>query len=247
MTNKPYQDNGSQSEYTLPEENNENISSPNTIQSGPLKAYKIKPKFLMIILVVIGFIFIISIVRHIADKKESVPAKAKIQFPVERPMVTPIPVMVTPPPVIDTAALKQSKINAEAIAQLQQAMQATQNQLDSINQSLSSMSQQLNTLSASTQDLSRTITNQMLEKARKEKEEQQAKGKQEAELRHQKQYYVQAVIPGRVWLRSIGGQTMTVSVGDTLPGYGKITAIDSYSGMVKTSSGITIQYAQTES
>ena len=51
-------------------------------------------------------------------------------------------------------------------------------------------------------------------------------------------YFVEAVIPGRAWLQAADGTTTTVSKGDTLPGYGKVKSINSYSGTVKTTRGL---------
>jgi len=63
-----------------------------------------------------------------------------------------------------------------------------------------------------------------------------------SKVRKLKRYYVEAVIPGRVWLRGADGTTMTVAVNDEISGYGKVTSIDPYSGIVTTSSGIKIYY-----
>ncbi len=59
-------------------------------------------------------------------------------------------------------------------------------------------------------------------------------------------YFVTAIIPGRAWLQSSNGQTVTVVAGDTLPGYGTITEIDPQKGIVQTSVGITLQYGIEE-
>ncbi len=50
-------------------------------------------------------------------------------------------------------------------------------------------------------------------------------------------YYVQAIIPGRAWLKNADGQIITVAQGDPVPGYGTVATIDSQSGMVVTSTG----------
>lgn len=46
-------------------------------------------------------------------------------------------------------------------------------------------------------------------------------------------YSVQAIIPGRAWLKSEAGDTLTVAEGDTLKGLGRITKIDPYDGVVQ--------------
>lgn len=46
-------------------------------------------------------------------------------------------------------------------------------------------------------------------------------------------YNVQAIIPGRAWLRSTNGETLTVAEGDDIKGYGRVTKIDPYDGVVE--------------
>ncbi|NNM58805.1 MAG: hypothetical protein HKM04_03220 [Legionellales bacterium] len=59
-------------------------------------------------------------------------------------------------------------------------------------------------------------------------------------------YYVQAVIPGRAWLKSSNGQIITVTTGDAVPGYGTVETIDSQSGVVTTSTGTKIMFGIDE-
>lgn len=46
-------------------------------------------------------------------------------------------------------------------------------------------------------------------------------------------YNVQAIIPGRAWLRSNNGDTLTVAEGDEIKGIGRVTKIDPYDGVVE--------------
>jgi hypothetical protein len=58
-------------------------------------------------------------------------------------------------------------------------------------------------------------------------------------------YSVQAIIPGRAWLKSESGDTVTVAEGDLLRNYGRITKIDPYDGIVNIDTGtkvITLSY-----
>jgi len=50
-------------------------------------------------------------------------------------------------------------------------------------------------------------------------------------------YSVQAIIPGRAWLKSESGDTVTVAEGDILRNYGRITKIDPYDGIVEIDTG----------
>jgi hypothetical protein len=50
-------------------------------------------------------------------------------------------------------------------------------------------------------------------------------------------YSVQAIIPGRAWLKSEAGDTVTVAEGDYLKGYGRVVKIDPYDGIVAIDTG----------
>lgn len=50
-------------------------------------------------------------------------------------------------------------------------------------------------------------------------------------------YTVQAVIPGRAWLRSENGEAITVAEGDTIKDLGRVTKIDPYDGVVEVNTG----------
>ncbi|MEM1243242.1 MAG: hypothetical protein AAGG80_00305 [Pseudomonadota bacterium] len=54
--------------------------------------------------------------------------------------------------------------------------------------------------------------------------------------------YVKALIPNRAWLVDPDGQTFTVSVGDSIPYYGRIRRISVVQGSVTTSSGAIIYF-----
>lgn len=52
---------------------------------------------------------------------------------------------------------------------------------------------------------------------------------------------VYAIIPGRAWLRSGNGKTITVTEGDSVGEYGKVLKIDAGNGVVVTSSGVSLR------
>lgn len=53
-------------------------------------------------------------------------------------------------------------------------------------------------------------------------------------------YSVQAIIPGRAWLRSDSGEAITVAEGDMVKQLGRVTKIDPYDGVVEISTGSKI-------
>lgn len=61
-------------------------------------------------------------------------------------------------------------------------------------------------------------------------------------------YNVQAIIPGRAWLRSDNGETITVAEGDVLKNIGRVTKIDPYDGIVEINTGgkiVSLSYGNT--
>lgn len=53
---------------------------------------------------------------------------------------------------------------------------------------------------------------------------------------------LKAVVPGRAWVQTSSGQMMSVRVGDSIYGLGRVKAIDAPAGKVVTSSGAVIGY-----
>lgn len=50
-------------------------------------------------------------------------------------------------------------------------------------------------------------------------------------------YNVQAIIPGRAWLKSDNGETLTVAEGDVIKDVGRVAKIDPYDGVVEINTG----------
>jgi septal ring factor EnvC (AmiA/AmiB activator) len=58
-------------------------------------------------------------------------------------------------------------------------------------------------------------------------------------------YTVQAIIPGRAWLKSEAGDTITVAEGDVLKSFGRVIKLDPYDGIVEVDTGsrvVTLTY-----
>lgn len=238
MTNKPYQDDNHNTEYKLMDEHGADgqyvADAPPELTPGKLN--KIKGKFkpvyvvaVVCILAIIGFIY--KSVRHPAVVPPHITQIAPVAQPIETTLV----------PKND-----QEKQAIATITQLEQMQAQTQQNLNKIEQSVADLNQRVEDLALSTQSLSQTVATKLVEKTQIEKNEKAMVDQQNAEIRKQKQYYVTAVIPGRAWLASRDGETLTVAGGDYLHGYGKVKSIDPYSGDVVTDSGAVIQYAASE-
>lgn len=141
---------------------------------------------------------------------------------------------------------EQEGDSKKSVAQLRQMQQQTQQHLASVDQSLQQVSNQLNAVATQMGGLSAQVKTLEAVAAQQAKTKAQQQKKQDAVTRTKMNYFVQAVIPGRAWLKSPNGQSLTVAAGDTIPGYGKVLSIDSYSGTVVTSSGQMIQYGINE-
>lgn len=59
-------------------------------------------------------------------------------------------------------------------------------------------------------------------------------------------YHVRAIVPGRVWLESANGRSVTLRVGDKLDDYGVVRVISPQNGMVIMSNGAIIQYGSND-
>jgi intracellular multiplication protein IcmG len=53
-------------------------------------------------------------------------------------------------------------------------------------------------------------------------------------------YNVQAIIPGRAWLRAENGETLTVAEGDQIKDLGRVSKIDPYDGVVEINTGTKV-------
>jgi len=126
---------------------------------------------------------------------------------------------------------QQSNKNQADIKQLQQGMQQLHQQQTQLANGFSQLSSNVQQLAVHLQ--------QVLARLKKPKKKLVKKRRKPRKLAI---YYVKAVVPGRAWLQSSVGPTITISVGDKLPGYGRVRMIDSQTGQVKMSGGKVIKY-----
>jgi len=136
--------------------------------------------------------------------------------------------------------------NEKLIAKLEQQALQNQTRIGSLEQKITDLKEGVGDLHQGIQDLTTQVKhNQELQKALSVYKARSQKRKEQT-IRHIKRYFVRAVIPGRAWLYGADGTSMTVTVGNSIPGYGRITAIDPYSGAVATSSGVKLRYGVSE-
>ena len=114
-------------------------------------------------------------------------------------------------------------------------MEAKINQL---NQAISGLQSALLSLTGSAVRLSEKVTR--LEKMN------QAQKKQN-DINPLPVFYLQSLVSGRAWIyAAIGGNTMSVKLGDTIPGYGQVKKIDFHKGIIWTTSDRQIQYGNND-
>lgn len=204
-----------------------------------------------LVLVFIAMVVIYKVLVGIFRSKPPVKPVA-----VQQPLIQPQPIAMAPGPVLPAAP-------APEITQKLSALQASE---DKLNNDFSNLNNQLSGVSSSVSDLSSKVDQlsqavnvlaaQLAEQSRqitlltaKQHEYVRVK-KTHAAYKQGKQklvYFLQAVIPGRAWIISNNGSTLTVRDGSPIAGYGVVKRIDPNEGRVITSSGRIIVFSQLDS
>jgi intracellular multiplication protein IcmG len=139
--------------------------------------------------------------------------------------------------------LGKLQTSSETLAKtLDQQKQLTQDHMQTLDQKVSDVQKSMTELERVIGNLNTQLTQQAMAAKIEKQIQSQRKQVQNKRIRVQKQYFVEAVIPGRAWLRGADGSALTVTVGDHLEGYGQVLSVNSYDGTVATSSGTKILY-----
>ncbi len=166
-----------------------------------------------------------------------------------------------PQPIQSAANLVTDDLTSKKLSSLEQAqgnmsdtLQTVNNQVTSMNSEISDVSSKITTLSANLAALNEKLDAQTQEIARLT-----ALNAKRHVVKHEHRlsshnpsnapdvYSIQALIPGRAWLISSNGSSMTVREGSALPGYGVVKLIDVERGRVLMSSGRVIKFGQVDS
>lgn len=160
-------------------------------------------------------------------------------IPVQAPAQQAAPTYVAPPLPVGVSMETQQKLD-----QLQTDYTQKLNELTAQNQALQGQVQglttRLSTMEAELNQLIKVLTRQAAQGATAD-----MTAAVQAQASAQSIYTVQAIIPGRAWLRSDTGETLTVAEGDMVPSVGRVTKIDPYNGVVVLNTGtktISISY-----
>lgn len=200
-------------------------------------ANKMKRRNVIItIVVIIGLLALYKLYGvFVTPSVKPVPVAPKTAMPPPPPVAT-IPAPMPPPtPALSQGTTSRIEKLESSLSQVSASLSDMQTKLDGLNKSLQTFSNEL------TQQQAAITALQQLTQPKP-----QVVVAKKIPVIKRKPYYVQAMVPGRAWLRTANGVTSTVKVGDNLPGYGLILTIDPNQGTVTTSSGITISYGPGE-
>lgn len=197
------------------------------------------------ILIALGVIIVIFVVYKIIDVAFTPStSRTRISAPAQQMVMTPISnaptAQVSQQPI--AAAPVDNRLNA-----LEQQGNNNQAGIDKLNTEMADVQNTLAAMNAKLTDLTtamQAVTAQYAEQQERLKMQEAAKHAK-VSRRHwavRPIYYVRALVPGRAWLSTKNGGTVTVGLGGNLPGYGIVQVIDTNQGTVTTSTGAIIGY-----
>ncbi len=134
------------------------------------------------------------------------------------------------------------------VGKLEQQMGTYQQKIDELSQVAQGNAQQIARLQTTLQQMDSALQSMSRAMSSVQSEEKKVHDAMNAKAsgKKAKTYYVEAIIPGRAWLKVSDGTTLTVSPGVEIPGLGRVTRIDPDSGTVKTTTGKVIRYGINE-
>lgn len=138
------------------------------------------------------------------------------------------------------STVELSKKNAESLKSLQDQVSK---QVTSSQSNATALRSDIADLAGTVKALSAQVTKLQASMTSLAKKQKQMELKRLANDPVHANMYVQAVVPGRAWLKNASGKTSTVSVGTKVKGFGVVTSINPANGTVATSSGQVIRYA----
>jgi intracellular multiplication protein IcmG len=225
-----------------------------TVQKGAIAV-------VALVLILMGYKMVSGFFSTKSDTKSTMTAasnapKAKPVVKAPEPVVTKAPSSLLDSPSVSTAPV--NKINTTDVSNLQTAQRQIESELSDLRTQVSTVNQNISDLSAKMADVQQTML------VLRERLEQQSEQMVRVQSIHRAKrtaaakpapraaapksvYYIQAIIPGRAWLMSNEGSSLTVSRGSAVPGYGSVRLINAKIGRVFTSSGRVIQFSQADS
>lgn len=200
------------------------------------------------IFIIVGVLILFLLLPKLFDIFKSPPspvAEQQKQAVAQKQLVQPQPSIPAP------AITEQPPMPALMPAQMPTQPMQPNNQVDSkiedLQQQVSSMQESLTQSQSTNEQLQKSIAQltaqvQVLSTQLK----QNAAMEKQAPRTKKIAFYLRAVVPDRAWVMTNSGETVSVSVGDSLDQYGTIESIDPVYGVVQTSSGRKITYGSND-
>ena len=257
------------SEYKLPE--TEEMSSAPTdqqqdypaeessVQMSPLvlKFREIisninRRKLLMPLIIVVAILVIYAMFNFYGSKKTSAVEQERLA---EQAMTAPphavvptttassVPTARASQPLVHTQLESEANMLPQELEKLSHDLTVSQKQLAKLDDAVSQTQQEISAVSSKLDQLT-TAMQQLLLEVEKLKPPKVSQKKQVA--KPIPIYHIRAIVPGRVWLESADGKSVTLRVGDVLEGYGRVEAISPRQGFVLMSNGTYIQYGEND-
>lgn len=141
-----------------------------------------------------------------------------------------------------------TKKTQERLGKLETRFGELMDAMGTLNQNMNQLSREMSTVNDSIQKVNKDVKtlkdqNQAAPSLQTpvQKQETKAAGPSPTVGSSAPMLSVHAIIPGRAWLKSRDGSTITVTEGDSLDRFGKVLVIDASNGVVITSSGVTLR------
>lgn len=193
-----------------------------------------------LILIVVGLIVVVIAMIKVVDLFMAPRKAVKHEATVTRQLPKQIVSQVTQMPSALSQKLsileQHDRVSHAKLTSIANVVNGMETNLNSLSQSVNNMNTTLQRMNAQLQRQQKLIT-RLLPKKKPVKKVKKAPPPV---------YYINAMIPGRVWLIRAGAgddSSLSLSPGDNLPGYGKINRIDPQQGVIHTSSGRLLRYS----
>lgn len=156
--------------------------------------------------------------------------------------------IVAQQPVQQPRVIVKEQDNPQVMSQMgdmQQALQSSQQTINQLQNEVGTLGQALekaNQTQQRTDSAISALVNQVQQLSDKMAQLQSLKPNASKDLT----FTIKAIEPGRAWLEGSNGLTESVTVGDVVPGYGKVTTVDANTATVITSGGRSIHYGSND-
>jgi len=204
-----------------------------------------------VLIAMIVYKFISSVSSSKTTSLPPAPAPMQSQIPIPQPIINQPPQIVTPS--------KPSPEVSQKLSALEVTQQTLGTDMNNLNNQVVTLSSNVADINTKIDQLNQTINSLASQIAEQSQQiailtaHAKSHERHVRVIKHPKNrvgklvYYIQAVIPGRAWLISSAGATMTVRDGSSIPGYGVVKLIEPSEGRILTSSGRVIKFSQLDS